>query len=139
MTTPHQANDITVVTAPDFAAPQGGTVLAIMGGKDFPYQQVLQYINDVWYNEPLVVYVQPIDTSADLARAKSIYSVVHNVIFMADTLTPTMALLLGVLDDDCVVVSRDPQWVCDAAYMGLTATDSYQVAVDILKNRVAPN
>ena len=128
-----QPDDITVVTSPDFAAPRGGSVIAIFGGNDFSHQDILSELSRQWpIEDPLTVYIQPVVDSVDLVRAKAIFYSSSKVILVADDMNPNLALMLNALDEDCVFLSSDVQWNKNAAHMGLNAADHAEAAVRYL-------
>lgn len=133
MTPLNQPDDITVVTSPDFAAPRGGSVIAIFGGNDFPYQDILSELTNQWpTDDALTVYIQPIVNGDDLVRAKAIFYISTKIILVADDMNPNLSLMLTMLDEDCVFLSNDKQWNDNAAYFGLNSADSAEVAVHFL-------
>lgn len=133
MTPLSPTDDITVVTAPDFATPRGGSVLVIIGNENLATQPILHEITRQWpIDDPLVVYVQPIVSGSDLARAKAIFAASSKCVLVVDELTPNLALMLAIMDDDSIVLASDTQWGDSAAYMGLNVADDAASAVAFL-------
>ena len=133
MTPLNQTDDITVVTAPDFAAPRGGSVLVILGNEGLNPQPILHEITRQWpIDDPLVVYIQPIVNGVDLARAKAIFATSSKCVLVVDEMTPLLALMLCAMDDDSVVLSSDSQWKDNAAYMGVNVADNEAEAIHFL-------
>ena len=133
MTPLNQTDDITVVTAPDFATPRGGSVLVILGGEDLDPKAILHEVTRQWpIDDPLVVYVQPIVNGSDLARAKAIFATSSKCVLVVDEMTPLLALMLTIMDDDSIVLASDTQWGDNAAYMGLNVADDAEAAIHFL-------
>jgi hypothetical protein len=131
MTLPIPTDDITVVTAPDFAEPRGGSTLLILGGVDLDAAPILQEINRVWdVEDPLVVYVQPVITASDVSRAAALVHICGQAIVMLDPSNAYLSLLTSTIQSEMgVVVSPSAELNNVVAFLGLQATSRMDVAV----------
>lgn len=135
MTQPtNDAPDIQVVTAPDFAAPRSGTVLAILGGEDFKSEILLQEIQKRWeQDDPLTVYVQPITNGADFTRALAIASMSDVVIVQLDEEVTSELVIMATVRTSPVLVFANgvhPETAHALTSIGVTVMHQPGVVVD---------
>lgn len=130
-----QADDITVVTAPDFAEPRGGAVLAILHGKDFDSKPIMEELRRNWpIDDPLVVYLQPVTNGAELARAHAIAGGATSLIVAYESGNELLTIMAGAQCIDFGIVfcndAVSDEVLNAIRYAGLTATSDPEVAVE---------
>lgn len=138
--TTNNSDCITIVTAPDFSPPTGGTVLVVLGSEGFDPSPIKEEIIRQWpIDDALVVYLQEVTCGSDFTRSIALCSSANSTIIVGDEHNPLLTLLGAKFAyESGVIISSgiSKEFANAMSYSGINVADSADQAV---KSVIDPN